>query len=353
MKSATTLRSKIVQLSAIGAAIIGCVISGVSVRMHVSAAVAGVGSAFESQARTGSSSTGQDLESAFASRLLIIFSGVRQIGVSVSGSAVISNAGLTEIHDLTFTKIGGELSPDGSSIAYDNCSSPNRGIYVAEPDGRNAKRILPLSSNQCVTIRWSPDAKKLSYFTFPDHSLHIFEIASKREDVVPNVEGAGWHWWSPAGEEIVYERGNGRTGRLLFVTDLRGNIRQLTFAEDFRPCQWQAKLIDVWAPAWSPKGDKIAFTQCGSLFVISPNGKDLKQLTSASENSRPNGLPIVPAYSPRWSPDGRWIIFLAETLVRIGAGSPLKCISADGRLVMDIGRLPYGGGPFSVAPLKQ
>jgi dipeptidyl aminopeptidase/acylaminoacyl peptidase len=344
MKRATALCSKMVKRSAIGAAIFGCLISGVSARMD---AAAGLRSTTESQTNPG-----QEAASAFASRLLIVFSGVRQIGVSVSGSAVISNAGLSDIHDLTFTSIGGELSPDGSLIAYDNCSSPNRGIYIAEPDGRNASRVLPLSGNQCVVVRWSPDSKKFSYVSSQDRSLHIFEIAGKREDVIPNVDSAGWHSWSPDSNEIVYERGNGKTGRLLHVTDLRGNSRQLTFAQDFRPCEFQANLIDTWAPAWSPKGDKIAFTQCGSLFLISPSGKDLRQLTSGYA-SQTSALPATPAYSPRWSPDGRWIIFIAQTVVRIGAGSPLKCISSDHGVVMDIGSLPYGGGPFSIAPLRR
>ena len=353
MKSATTLRSKILQQWAIGAAIIGCIISGISTRGEISGAPASTESASESRVNGVTSSLGQDLASAFASRLLIVFTGVRQIGVPLSGSAVISNAGLTDFHDLSFSKIGGELSPDGSLIAYDSCSGANRGIYVATPDGGDARRIVALTSSQCGNLRWSRDGKKLSYFNQPDRSLHIVELATQHEEVVPNVEGAGWHWWSPTGEEIVYEQRTGKSGRMLYVTDLHGKIRQLTFAESFRPCEWQANLIDVWAPAWSPKGDWIAFTQCGSLFLISPNGKDLKQLTAEVHSSLTNGFPSAGAYNPRWSPDGRWIIFKGEVVTRVGATSPLKCISPDHKVILDIGKLPYGGGDFSIAPLKQ
>jgi Tol biopolymer transport system component len=283
---------------------------------------------------------------------LLVFYGFPQIGVPQSGIATITDAGLANVHDVTFLRTGGELSPDGRLIAYDNCAALQRGIYVAEPDGSNATRILPLSDSSCVDLRWSPDGTKLSYSSRRDFQLHVIDLASKQEEVLGRTDVAGWHSWSPAGDEIVYERGTGKTGRLLYVTDLHGSSRQITFARDFQPCEWEYNLIDTWAPAWSPKGDKIAFTQCGSLFVISPNGKDLRQLTSVRYTSQTSALPVAPAYSPRWSPDGRWIIFIGQVFVRSGQGEPLKRISADGNVVVDIGTLPYPGAPFSVGPLR-
>jgi len=47
-----------------------------------------------------------------------------------------------------------------------------------------------------------------------------------------------------------------------------------------------------------------------------------------------------------WSPDGRWIFF-------IGEGDVLKRISADGNQIVEIGKLPYRGGPFSIAPFNK
>jgi Tol biopolymer transport system component len=211
---------------------------------------------------------------------------------------------------------------------------------------------MPLSDSECVDIRWSPDGTKLSYASGRNHALHVIDLAGKREEVIANTDGAGWHWWSPSGNEIVYQRGTGKTGRLLYVTDLRGNNRQLTFARDFQPCKWWFKVIDTWAPTWSPNGDKIAFTQCGALFVISPYGKDLRQLTSTGDASQTSILPITPAYSPRWSPDGRWIIFIGQVLVRSGEGAVLKRMSPDHSEVVTIGTLPYPGAPFSIAPLR-
>ena len=282
-------------------------------------------------------------------KLRLVFYGYPRIAVPQSGAGVISETGLSNIHDITFTSIGGELSPNGRLIAYDNCVNARRGIYVAEPDGSNAQLVVPLSGRTCIDVRWSPDSAKLSYPSQRDRSLRVFDIANKTDTLIPNTQGADWHWWSPGGNEIVFgktdRRGQvGPVGRLLYITDLRGSSRQLTFAKDFVPCD-RYHIIDTWAPVWSPNGNAIAFTACERLFVIS-SGNDLRQLTTPRYESRPpTRMPVTSAYGPRWSPDGRWIIF-------IGDGEVLKRISADGNTIVDIGKLPYRGGPFSIAPLQ-
>ena len=281
--------------------------------------------------------------------LRLVFYGYPKIGVPRSGAATISESGLSDVHDITFTHIGGELSPNGRLIAYDNCSSPNRGIYLAAPDGSKAQMVKELNGNRCLDIRWSADSAKLSYTGQADGSIRIFDIATRRETLIPNVKGADWHSWSPTGNEIVY----GRTrlpdsiGRLLYITDLDGNSRQLTFAKDFAPCERLPYVTDTWAPAWSPNGNTIVFTQCERLFVVSPAGNDLRQLTTPRYSLGPSPeMPMTSAYSPRWSTDGRWIFF-------IGEGDVLKRISANGNQIVEIGKLPYRGGPFSIAPFNK
>ena len=285
--------------------------------------------------------------------LRIVFYGYPEIGLSKSGSAIITQTGLSDMRDITFTRVGGELSPDGRLIAYDNCRIPNRGIYLAGPDGSKARKLLAVNNQNCVNLRWSPDSTKLSYVSDADHSLHIFDIARRRDRAVPNTQLAGWHWWSPAGDKIVYSRrASAGSGNLLYITDLLGKSRQLTFARDFAPCKSEDDLIDTRMPAWSPHGDKIAFTQCGALFVISPDAEGLRQLTARERAASPDILSFAAADNPRWTPDGKWIVF-SDGIAFVGVPVALKRISADGATVVEIGELPYGGGSFSIAPVKR
>jgi Tol biopolymer transport system component len=57
-------------------------------------------------------------------------------------------------------------------------------------------------------------------------------------------------------------------------------------------------------PAWSPRGDLIAFIRDRSLFVVRPNGRDLRRLLAVTAPG------LVWYDEPSWSPDGRRIFVL-------------------------------------------
>ena len=70
-----------------------------------------------------------------------------------------------------------------------------------------------------------------------------------------------------------------------------GNLRRLNYDVSYTD-----------SPAWSPKGDRIAFvTRAGGGFEIytcRPDGGDTRLVVSGGSNE-----------NPRWSPDGRHLVF--------------------------------------------
>ncbi len=132
--------------------------------------------------------------------------------------------------------------------------------------------------------------------------------------------------FSPDGTRLVYRVGASyerlHTQRGLRIVSLAdGKIRQLTNGwDDF--------------PAWSPRGDRIAFTGFATgdyeIYTIRADGTGLRQLTHTHGDDA----------HPVWSPDGRWIAFVSsrkgwkdEAMISFGSQpyGEIFVMRADGR----------------------
>lgn len=256
--------------------------------------------------------------------LRLLFYGYPTTGNPQSGLAQISQSGLTNIENISFTQVGGDISPDGQLIAFDNCSSPNRGIYVATLNGSNARMISSVGGNTCVYVEWSPDGRFLAYNIGDQNGSIVILNVSTGEETSLDFPYVGWVSWSPNGQEIVFESGRGGD-RQLYITDLLGNARELTSSTDLN-CN------DVWAPEWAPDGTLIVFTACDGLYTITPSGEELTSLG-------------VNGYAPEWSPESHWIYYLQPSTEN---PRTLMRINVMGTIIDTIGVLPYYGGPFSL-----
>ena len=102
--------------------------------------------------------------------------------------------------------------------------------------------------------------------------------------------------WSPNGDRLAFScRGNARNDRDICIMRADGSGRR-TLTRD--------ETIDR-SPAWSPDGKRLAFTRDtgtgGQIFLVNRTGENLTQLTHNP----------VSAFSPEWSPDGERIVFTA------------------------------------------
>lgn len=150
----------------------------------------------------------------------------------------------------------------------------------------------------------SPDGKTLLFASSEDGNTNIFsmDLASRKAirltsnsaiDVSPS--------WSPDGRWMV------------FVSDMRGNPN--LFVSDAatpgappRRITFEGKNIGD--PAWSPNGDRIAYSAMDEngvfqIYTVDAEGKSTTRLTAGAKDTS----------QPTWSPDGR---FLAVTSNRDG-----------------------------------
>jgi Tol biopolymer transport system component len=258
-------------------------------------------------------------------RIRVVFYGFAD-GQPRNGTAVIEGSRLTNVTDLPFLRAGGEISPDGRHIAFDTCARADRGIRVAQLDGQDNRLVVGLHPDEpCRALRWSPDATRLSYASVVDLQLHVVQLDTGVDTPLPAASWGSWHSWSPAGDAIVYGTGPGGSRRIDIIDLATSSPRSLVGPAQFGACE-------VWAPDWSPAGDRIAFTSCDQrLYIVHADGTGLRRVAAS-------------AYAPRWSVDGKSLLFLS--------GRRLMRVPADGKGVQKVGTLPYYGGPFSVGPIQ-
>ena len=126
----------------------------------------------------------------------------------------------------------------------------------------------------------------------------IFTVAADGSDLRPvGASGARPYSyepaWSPDGERLAFSgflessRTLAETSRELFVVSADGSrLERLT-----------TNSVSDRSPSWSPDGSRVALERAGSIWVMRADGSRARR--------------IVPdARAPSWSPDGRWIAYV-------------------------------------------
>jgi TolB protein len=175
------------------------------------------------------------------------------------------------------------VSPDGARIAFVRGGA----IFVADVDGRNARRVTPAAPG-------------------------------------PH-RPAGSPAWSPDGTRIAFAGGLD----LYSVRVVDRAVRRLTRS----PRPWLTNVT----PAYSPDGGTIAFGRSTDafntdIFLIAADGTRLRRLTRTRGTHDTHGEETMPA----WSPDGRTVVFVSNR----DGNFELYAIGADGRRERRLTRTP-------------
>lgn len=105
--------------------------------------------------------------------------------------------------------------------------------------------------------------------------------------------------WSPDGRHLVFVSARGPRGWIVSARENGRELRRLTLANV--PFQ----------VAWSPRGDRIAYTTSAGLFVMRHDGKEKRRLGVGTDVA--------------WAPDGTRLAFTG-----IGSSGPIQVVNADG-----------------------
>jgi hypothetical protein len=176
------------------------------------------------------------------------------------------------------------------------------------------------------TIECAPATDQLAY---------VVGSGAARDIYVANVNGTGVRRvttdpgaeddpaWSPDGNKIA------------FTSDRDGNREiYVTSADGTNPVRLTNDPAADYHPAWSPDGARIAFVSdrmptAGGIFVMNADGTNPVPLATGDN-----------ATDPAWSPDGRSIAFASER----GGKFDIYLVNVDGgvptRLTADGGRYP-------------
>lgn len=198
---------------------------------------------------------------------------------------------ITRIVDDSANNFHVRPSPDGTRIAFDSDRGGVRGVYVADADGRNVRRVSP--EGFAAVPSWSPDGSMLAFVRAEDGQAKVWNLwtldlaTGELAQVTRHRYGQTWGGsWFPDGRRLAYSHED----RLVIHDRHTGNERV------FRSPR-KGRLVRT--PAVSPDGRRV-------MFQVSRDGAWMLEL---ADGSMRRVLEDRTAEEFTWAPDGRRVAY--------------------------------------------
>jgi len=314
----------------------------------------------------------------------IPFPGVGLVDISPSGSEllVIRASGTEPVGPLyVLPVVGGSPRRVGNQVASDATWTPDGqrityshglDLYLANRAGGEPRKLVTVGG-RASWLRWSPDGSVLRFTLFDpkNNSSSLWQVSAEGTQLQPLLPG--WHDppaeccgnWTSDGRYFVFESvRNGITN--LWAIREKGSLFHKASHE---PVQLTTGPMNLGRPVPSKDGKKlfaigglprgqlvrydsksqeflpylsgisaegVDFSRDGAwvAYVVFPEGTLWRSKLDGSERLQLS-FPPMQAGLPRWSPDGKRIVFMATT-----PGKPMKIYSVS----------PEGGTPEPLMP---
>jgi len=218
----------------------------------------------------------------------------------------VLRAGQKEWTNLTSHEAGDNWpvwSADGTRVAFQSRRTGNLDIWTVKADGSEAAQLTDDPEPDYLPA-WSPDGKSIVFTSWrhaegEERAPHLYVMSAdgsgQRRLVAESLGTSAGATWSPDGKRIVYSRKSGENAADIVVADADGkNERRLT----------KETTLYCGSPVFSPDGKRIAFYaddgKASALVVMNADGSARRTVLAEGKN-----------WYPRFSPDGRWLVYTA------------------------------------------
>lgn len=203
------------------------------------------------------------------------------------------------------------LGPDGT-VAFTSYRQKKPWLFVAKP---GVEPKLVLARGAMVTgAAWSPDGKRLAVSVADGENAEIYVANADGSDAKAITDTRFFlntsPSWSPDGKRLAFVSNRAGSPQIYVMNADGSNAKRLTFQGNYNT-----------TPSWSPRGDTIAFTarderNAFDLFTVDVDSGKIARLTQDARNNE----------EPSYSPSGRLILFTSTR----GGSRQMYVMTADG-----------------------